>query len=515
MARTCVVTGSASGIGAATADLLRRQGCHVIGSDLHDADVVADLTTTYGRAALVRGVSRLAGGRIDAVVANAGGGPPWASLALNFFGTVATLEGLRPLLEKSPAPRAVAISSIASLGRTLTEIIERCLEMDEPGAMAAARTALEHDGGDTSTDGLAGCGHTPLALYATAKQALEQWCRRVAPTQEWAGMGITLNVVALGFYDTPAAAYVLSNPPLRASMATAVPLRGAFPGRPEEAAAVLAWCTSAESSQMTGQVLFADGGYEARLWKERARMSPDPQIPRRSPGYPREALKKLWAWVRSQGLHVIAEVGINFVLPYLVYVQAERAWGPMLAFTAASVPPMLWALLQLAHRRRLDAFSVLALIGIALSVLAYFGCGGVIFLQIRERLVTAAIGLIFLGSAAIGKPLIYQLAHARVRARPAAEANAFDAMRESPVFRRTMTIITLVWGTVLLAEAAVSVGLVFVLSIRQYWVVSSVLGYGTLGITTAWTYRYAYRRLRPLAQSLAKARAPTRPARCG
>ena len=40
------------------------------------------------------------------------------------------------------------------------------------------------------------------------------------------------------------------------------PLRGAFPGRPEEAAAVLAWCVSAENSQMTGQILFVDGGIE-------------------------------------------------------------------------------------------------------------------------------------------------------------------------------------------------------------------------------------------------------------
>jgi hypothetical protein len=203
------------------------------------------------------------------------------------------------------------------------------------------------------------------------------------------------------------------------------------------------------------------------------------------------------AW--SQGLKLAAQLGINFVLPYLVYVQAERPLGQMPAFIAASALPMLWALLQFTRRRRLDAFSVLALSGIALSVLAYFGGGGVTFLQIRERLVTAAIGLIFLGSAAIGKPLIYQLARARVRTRPASEANAFDAMRESPVFRRTMMILTLVWGTVLVMEAAVSVGLVFVLPIRQYWLVNPILGCGTLSIATAWTYRYAYRCLRPLA----------------
>jgi NAD(P)-dependent dehydrogenase (short-subunit alcohol dehydrogenase family) len=115
MQRTYVVTGAASGVGAATARFLRAQGGQVIACDLHDADVIADLATAEGRAVLVDGVAKLAGGKIDAIVANAGGGPPETSLSLNFFGAVATLEGLRPLLEASAAPRAVAVSSVASL----------------------------------------------------------------------------------------------------------------------------------------------------------------------------------------------------------------------------------------------------------------------------------------------------------------------------------------------------------------------------------------------------------------
>ena len=112
--RTYAVTGAASGIGAATARHLQEKGGRVIACDLHNADVVGDLATSEGRAALVDGVTRLTGGRIDAIVANAGGGPPQTMLSLNFFGAVATLEGLRPLLAASPAPRAVMVSSISS-----------------------------------------------------------------------------------------------------------------------------------------------------------------------------------------------------------------------------------------------------------------------------------------------------------------------------------------------------------------------------------------------------------------
>ena len=127
MERVFVVTGAASGIGAATTRYLRERGGRVIACDLHDADLTADQATAQGRAALVEGVTRLSGGRIDAVVANAGGGPPETSLSLNFFGTVATLEGLRPLLEAGSAPRAVAVSSIASLRPDACGLADACL----------------------------------------------------------------------------------------------------------------------------------------------------------------------------------------------------------------------------------------------------------------------------------------------------------------------------------------------------------------------------------------------------
>jgi NAD(P)-dependent dehydrogenase (short-subunit alcohol dehydrogenase family) len=244
MQRTYVVTGAASGIGGAATRYLRERGGRVITCDLHDADVIGDLATGEGRAAMLDGVRRLSSGAIDAIIANAGGGPPDKSVSLNFFGAVATLDGLRPLLGSSCAPRAAAVSSVAAMRPPQEALVAACLEMDECTAIAIAKNVM------------------PLDVYASAKYALQLWCRSVAVKSQWAGAGIPLNVVALGFYDTPAAAYILSDSKNRAAVASMVPLRGAFPGRPEEAAAILSWCVSPENSQMTGQVLFADGGLE-------------------------------------------------------------------------------------------------------------------------------------------------------------------------------------------------------------------------------------------------------------
>jgi NAD(P)-dependent dehydrogenase (short-subunit alcohol dehydrogenase family) len=269
MARTLVVTGAASGIGLATTRLLREKGERVIACDLRSADVIADLATPDGRAVLVAEVARLSGGRIDAIIANAGGGPPQTSLSLNFFGAVATLDGLRPLLRDSVAPRAVAVSSVAALRSGRPDLVEACLAGDEAAAIALARKEIDATRG--TNERLASKEGVQIALdvYGAAKRALQLWCRRAAVRPEWAGAGATLNVVALGFFDTPAAAYILSNPEARDATSRLVPLRGAYPGRPEEAAAILAWCVSAENSQMTGQVLYVDSGIECQARPER------------------------------------------------------------------------------------------------------------------------------------------------------------------------------------------------------------------------------------------------------
>jgi hypothetical protein len=203
---------------------------------------------------------------------------------------------------------------------------------------------------------------------------------------------------------------------------------------------------------------------------------------------------------------IVIELLVNVALPYLVYVKTESSLGQVRALLAASVPPIIWSGVEFARKRRIDAVSILVLAGIVLSLLAFLGGGSVRFLQLRENLVTGLIGLVFLGSAAIGRPLIYQLARAGKLRESPAEAARFESLRNKQHFRQGMTIMTLVWGFGLLAQTIVACLLVFRLSIQHYLLVSPIIGYGTMGGLALWTFWYVKRMKRRGAAAAALSR---------
>ncbi len=115
------------------------------------------------------------------------------------------------------------------------------------------------------------------------------------------------------------------------------------------------------------------------------------------------------------------------------------------------------------------------------------------FLQLREKLVTFAIGLVFLGSAVIRRPLIYYLALSTIGRRSSEEAASFQALNTNVYFRRTMSLMTLVWGLGLVGEALLTGALVFVVSVKRYLIISPIIGYSTMGVLWAWTFWYSRR----------------------
>jgi len=254
MSRTYVVTGSASGIGKATRELLIEQGHRVIGTDIRDADIVADLSTAAGRDHLVQEVTRVSGGSIDAVLAVAGlATPTAATVAVNYYGTIATLEGLRPLLLNSPNPRAVVVSSMAAIFPPDETLLNELLDGSEAKAMARAAELEASDAQQSSV------------IYGTTKRALSRWIRRQAPSQDWAAASIPLDAVSPGVVYTPMTADMTNDAASRAQIAAMapMPLNGFF--EPRGVATLLTWLTSEDNAHLCGQIIYIDGGSDAVL----------------------------------------------------------------------------------------------------------------------------------------------------------------------------------------------------------------------------------------------------------
>src|SRR6516225_3499691 len=104
--RTVVVTGSASGLGAAIRRRLEDDRCRVIG---------VDLSTPAGRSSAMNEIIDVTGGSLDGLVVCAGLGPHVEDLAMmvsvNYYGAVEVLDGLRPALAAGSSPAAVALAS--------------------------------------------------------------------------------------------------------------------------------------------------------------------------------------------------------------------------------------------------------------------------------------------------------------------------------------------------------------------------------------------------------------------
>lgn len=252
--RLYVVTGADSGLGRAVASLLAEQGRVITCGVTGEVDVRADLTTAEGRAQLVADVDSLSSGQIDGVVAAAGIGVPRVeTVALNHFGTVAVMEGLRPLLARSAAPAAVVVSSSSTLNRGNASLVRACLRGHEAQALTVAGRLVRTGRGSQ--------------LYRSSKIALNHWVRRASVATEWAGTGVVLNAVAPGIISTELV--MRSWERERRLLETALPQPLGSPGPVAAVAALLAHAVSPQNRFMTGQIIYCDGGTDALVRRAR------------------------------------------------------------------------------------------------------------------------------------------------------------------------------------------------------------------------------------------------------
>ncbi len=253
-----VVTGSASGMGAATRARFEREGDKVIGIDIKDAEIIADLSTKAGRETAIARVKQCCGGSIDHFVACAGLATYVRPLSLipsvNYFGAIDLLDGLFELLKQGRDPSAVVILSNAALWMPPDEspYVKALLNHDEGGAWRILREFEEADG-ILLTAGQAYMGSKFASGVALRRRALN-----------WGKLGVRLNGLAPGNIDTPMWYKVLEDPNTREpALSMEIPLNRL--GKPEEIAAVVYFLCSPEASFLHGSIVVVDGGIDANI----------------------------------------------------------------------------------------------------------------------------------------------------------------------------------------------------------------------------------------------------------
>lgn len=246
---TYVVTGGASGIGAAIRRDLQSAGHTVLTVDIQHGDISANLATGDGRRAAITAILAATTGGIDGLVACAGVGshvPDRALLtAVNYFGATELVEGLRDRLAQYRAS-VLLISSNSAPMTTNPDYVQALLSGDEPAAAAIAANMESQP------------------VYSGGKQALTIWMRR--NTAAYAAQGIRMNAIGPGYTRTPLSAAVEDDPTYGEAIKqfiASIPV--GRPGEPADIASAASFLLSDKAGFICGAMLFVDGGHDAML----------------------------------------------------------------------------------------------------------------------------------------------------------------------------------------------------------------------------------------------------------
>ncbi|MDH3705713.1 MAG: SDR family oxidoreductase [Acidimicrobiia bacterium] len=251
--RHVVVTGAASGMGAATARILVDLGAHVTGLDVKaiDAPVASTIDVDLRDPASIDAAVDAVEGTVDHVFSCAGlPGPPFSELdtmLVNFVGARHLIQGLLPRLADADASIGCISSAGAAGWQEHIPVLEQLLATQ---SFSEAKAWLE---ANEDTWGWSG--------YLWSKYAIDAWvCSYGADLMR---RGVRLNCINPGPTDTPMmpAFHELAG---KEMIDSALGPIGRY-STPEEQAWPLVLLNSPRMSYVAGEVLWTDGGFFGSL----------------------------------------------------------------------------------------------------------------------------------------------------------------------------------------------------------------------------------------------------------
>ena len=189
---------------------------------------------------------------------------------------------------------------------------------------------------------------------------------------------------------------------------------------------------------------------------------------------------------------------INILGPYLAY-RIAAPWfppnspGPLMVSAAI---PAIDLLVVFARRRAIDAVAVISLVQLMVGVTINLASHSTRLALIGHALQSGALGLVFAGSALIGRPLIVPLSRQTVAGDDPERQARFDAGARRPEMRAMFRHLTLAWAIGLCAESAVRVMAAQHLAPADYLMLSGVLGYAVPAVLIWGSVRYGQARAR-------------------
>lgn len=186
----------------------------------------------------------------------------------------------------------------------------------------------------------------------------------------------------------------------------------------------------------------------------------------------------------SKRMYIFVTLIINGIVPWLIYILLNDHMSNFQALLIATLIPLIDNIVHLWKHRKLDAFGGLMLFTFVLTLILVLLGGSEKILLVRESLITAAVGIVFLGSLFFKRPLIYYLAMRFIG------NDRFADNWQIKYFRFVMRLMTFVWGIILVSEAIVRVVMVFQLTTETYLLLSNFVLYGFIGAAILWTVVY-------------------------